>query len=170
MKKIALYLVTVSAFLLFPNCANEIEFNSPSVQGNKDGVYWKAQYERVDIDFGGWLIEGGNYGETIQLVTRTDTRGTFNLGIEGSENEAIFRDSEGVVYSTAFEPDPSLSVYPGEGQIIVDNITNTTPKRVYGTFWFTAYSEDGMKSVTFNQGVFYGAPLTDGLVQITDRD
>ena len=172
MKKIAFYMFAFASILAFTNCSDEIEFNNPAIQANKDGEFWRARYQRVDIDYGGWLIEGGNYGETLQLVTRTDTRGTFIIGEEdlSGENEAIFRDSEGVIYSTAFEPDPSLSVYPAEGQIIVDNITNTTPKRVFGTFWFTAYSEDGMKSVTFNQGVFYRAPLTDGLVQITNHN
>lgn len=166
MKKLALFLVAAGVLLFVYSCADEIEFNSPSIQANKDGIFWRAQYQAVDIDFGGWLIEGGKYSEKIQLVTVSDTRGTFELGDE-SNNEAIFLDAEGVVYSTAFEPDPSLSVYPAEGQIVVDDITNTTPKRVFGTFWFTAYSEDGMKSITFNQGVFYNAPLTDGLRQIT---
>ena len=168
MKKSPIYVVLLTFIMLF-SCEENIEFNNPSIQGNRNGDYWKAQYERVDIDFGGWLIEGGNYGETLQLVTTADTRGTFEFGGEGNVNEAIFRDSEGVVYSTAFEPDPSLSVYPAEGEIEITRIWNTTPKRVFGNFWFTAYSEDGMKSVNFNRGVIYRAPLTDGLVQITDR-
>ena len=85
-----------------------------------------------------------------------------------NKNVAIFKDANGVVYSTANAPDPSLSVYPANGQIIVDDISNTTPKTIRGTFWFNAYTADGLNYINFNEGVFFNIPLIGGLEIITN--
>lgn len=167
MKKIALFLITIGTFLSLNNCAENLEFNNPAIQAFKENDAWRARYYAADIDFGGFVIEGGVNGETVQLITVTDTRGTFDLGGE-NPSIAIFKDSQGVVYSTANEPDPSLSVYPAEGQIVVDNITSADPKEIIGSFWFTAYSADGMQSINFNRGVFYKVPIVGGLSQISN--
>lgn len=168
MKKIALYLFALVPFFAGTGCSNEVEFNDPSIQANKNGDFWRAEYQAVDIDNGGWLIEGGNYVETVQLITDNDVRGTFVLGGENNPNIAIFKDSDGTVYSTANVPHPDLTVYPAEGEIVVDDIIEGEPKRIRGTFWFNAYSTDGMKVVNFNEGVFYRAPIVGELVQITN--
>lgn len=162
MRTLALLCITL---LTLMSCGDEVEFNSPAIQGNKNGNLWRAQSYAADIDFGGFLIEGRNSGETVQLVTRNDVRGTFNLGGDNA-NVAIFRDFNGVVYSTANAPDPSLSLYPADGQIIVEDISNTQPKTVTGTFRFNAFTEDGLRAVNFNEGVFYQVSLVGGLVAI----
>lgn len=162
MKKTAFILLV---FLSVFNCGDHIEFNSPAIQGNKDGNLWRAQFYAADIDFGGFLIEGRNNSGTLQLVTLNDTRGTFELGGQ-SGNVAIFKDIDGTVYSTANAPDPSLSLYPAEGQIIVEDINNANPKAIRGTFWFHAYTADGLRTLNFNEGVFYNVSLLGGLVQI----
>lgn len=151
------------ALLLF-SCNDQIEFNSPAVQGNKDGSLWRAEFYAADIDFGGFLVEGGINLERVQLVTVNDTRGTFPLGGD-APNRALFKDSQGVVYSTANNPDESLSLYPAVGEIIVEDISNTTPKTMSGTFWFYAYTSDGLNTVNFSQGVFHEIPLIGGLVE-----
>jgi hypothetical protein len=162
MKKLALLLLTVLTLL---GCGDEVEFNTPAIQGNKDGNLWRAQSYAADIDFGGFLIEGRNNSGTLQLVTTADTRGTFEVGGQ-SRNVAIFKDFDGTVYSTANAPDPSLSLYPAGGQIIVEDIINSSPKTIEGTFWFHAYTADGLRTLNFNEGVFYRVPLLGGLVQI----
>lgn len=162
MRIIALLCITI---LTLVSCGDETEFNSPSIQGNKDGNLWRAQYYAADIDFGGFLVEGGKQGETLQLVTSTVVRDTFNLGGDNT-SVAIFRDANGVVYSTAYAPDPSLSLYPADGQIIVEDISDTEPKTITGTFWFNAFTEDGLHTVNFNEGVFYDVSLVGGLVVI----
>lgn len=162
MKRTAFILLVF--FSMF-NCGDDIQFNSPAIQGNRDGNLWRANFYSSDIDFGGWLIEGRGPNGTLQLVTTDDSRGTFELGGD-SGNIAIFRDVDGTVYSTANAPDPSLSLYPAEGQIIVEDIFNTEPKTLIGTFWFNAYTADGLRTVNFNDGVFYHVPLLGGLVQI----
>lgn len=155
--------LTFITLLLF-GCGDEVEFNSPAVQGNKDGSLWRAEYYAADIDFGGFLVEGGINLERVQLVTVTDSRGTFPLGGD-APNRALFKDAQGVVYSTANNPDESLSLYPAIGEIIVEDISNTTPKTMSGTFWFYAYTADGLNTVNFSQGVFYEVPLIGGLVE-----
>lgn len=162
MKKLALVLVTI---LLVFSCGNEVEFNSPAIQGNYDGNLWRASSYAADIDFGGFLIQGSNNVETLQLVTVDALAGVYTFGGE-SANVAIFKDANGLVYSTANDPDPSLSIYPVEGQVIVDNIFDTTPRTMSGTFWFYAYTADGLKTVNFNEGVFHRVPIVGGLVAI----
>lgn len=135
------------------------------MQANKENQLWRSDFFAADIDNGGFLIEGRNAGETLQLITTSDTRGTFNLGLD-SDNVAIFKDFDGTVYSTKNAPDPSLGTYPTSGEIIVDDIDNDDPKNVYGTFWFYAYTADGLKVINFNKGVFYKVPLEGGLLQL----
>lgn len=163
MKKLTLLLVI---FITFFSCGDEIEFNTPAIQGNKNGNLWRAEFFATDIDFGGFLIEGGDNFETIQLVTSNDIGGEYTLGGESS-SVAIFRDAQGIVYSTANAPDPSLSIFPSDGQVIVSNDdTSSTPRRLTGTFWFNAYTADGLNVVNFNEGVFHRVPMQGGLAVI----
>ncbi|PWK18993.1 DUF6252 family protein [Xanthomarina spongicola] len=157
------FLVLILTILTVVSCGDEIEFNSPAMQGKKDGNFWKAISYSADIDNGGFLIEGEDNNGTVQLITNNDVRGTFDLG-EGSRSEAIYVDDEGVVYSTAFDPDPSLTLYPADGQITVDNVEDGDPKLITGTFWFNAYSADGLKVVNFSKGIYYKVSLVGGLV------
>lgn len=161
MKKVVVAILVVFSLL---NCSDEIRFNSPAMQGNKQGELWQSDFFAADIDNGGFVIEGRNSGETIQLITTSDSRGTFNLGID-SDNIAIFVDVDGTVYSSKNAPDPSIGLYPTSGEIIVEDIDNDNPKNVYGTFWFYAYTSDGLQVINFNKGVFYKVPLTGGLLQ-----
>ncbi|TJY37946.1 DUF6252 family protein [Pontimicrobium aquaticum] len=162
MKRIVVSFLIV--FLLL-NCSDEIRFNSPALQASKQNELWRSNFFAADIDNGGFVIEGRFSGETIQLITTSDARGTFSLGLE-SDNVAIFKDVDGTIYSTKNAPDPSLGSYPTSGEIIVEDIDNDDPKNVYGTFWFYAYTADGLKVINFNKGVFYKVPLTGGLLQI----
>jgi len=148
------------------SCSDEIKFNSPAMQAHKNGnELWKSNFRAADMDNGGCVLEGRNAGEVVQLITTDDTRGTFEIGVD-TGNIAIFKDADGTVYSTENVPDPSVSIYPPTGQIIVDDIDNDDPKNIFGTFWFYAYTADGLHAVNFNEGVFYKVPLLGGLVQI----
>lgn len=161
MKKRALFLFLI--FIVSVGCSDQLEFNSPAIQGYKDGEIWKAIYQAADIDFGGLVIEGGNNVETLLFVTVNDNRGTYTFG-GNSPNEARFTDANGVVYSTKNVPDPSLSVYPADGEIVVESFeNNANPKTLTGTFWFNAYTSDGLKRVNFNEGHVYRVPLVGGL-------
>jgi hypothetical protein len=159
MKRIFYLLVIV---LTASSCGDEVEFNTPAMQASKDGVDWRADYFAGDIDFGGFIFEGGTRNEVLQLITPTDGTGTFSLS-STSGAVAIFKDFDGTIYSTANIPDPSVTVYPIEGEISVSEIDNSSPKRVSGEFYFTAFSEDGLRSVNFIRGVFHRVSLDGGL-------
>jgi len=162
MKKIVLILITLTTVF---SCGEELQFNSPTIQGNLNGNPWKAVSYAADIDFGGFLIQGTNNIETIQLITQDDTVGVYNFGGD-NPNVALIKAANGVVYSTANDPDPSLSIYPVEGQIVIESIIDSTPKTMTGSFWFYAYSSDGLQTVNFNEGVFYKVPIVGGLVAL----
>jgi len=162
MKKIFIVIFAViSSFA----CSDEVRFNTPAMQANKQNDLWRSSFFAADIDNGGFVIEGRNSDETVQLITTSDIRGTYSLGLD-SDNVAIFKDVDGTTYSTKNAPDPSLGTYPTSGEIIVEDIDNDDPKNVYGTFWFYAYTADGLKVINFNNGVFYKVPLVGGLVKI----
>lgn len=159
---IAVFLIAIFSL----SCSDEVRFNSPAMQAHKNGnELWKSNFRAADIDNGGFVIEGRNAGEVVQLITTDDTRGTFEIGIDTGDI-AIFKDANGTIYSTENMPDPSVSIYPPTGQIIVDDIDNDDPKNIYGTFWFYAYTADGLQAINFNEGVFYKIPLLGGLQQI----
>lgn len=160
MKNRFVFLLFIVALL---GCSDQLEFNTPAIQGYKDGVTWKAVYQAADIDFGGLVIEGGNNVEKLLFVTVDDGRGTYTFG-ENSPNEARFKDANGEIYSTKNAPDPSLSVYPADGEIVIQSFdNNATPKTLTGTFWFNAYTADGLKRINFNEGHVYRVSLVGGL-------
>lgn len=164
MKRSDFLLGFLAIFLGLSGC-EDVEFNTPAIQGQKNGNFWKAETYAADIDFGGFVIEGKNGKERVQLITTNDTRGTFTLGLD-SGNVAIYVDAKGMVYSTKNAPDTSVSLYPPSGEIIVEDIDNDDPMGVIGTFWFNAYNDAGTEVVNFNRGVFYKVPLVGGLIQI----
>ena len=153
----------ICLILIGMGCSDHVEFNIPAIQGYKDGEIWKAVYQAADIDFGGLVIEGGNNAETLLFVTVDDGRGTYTFG-PNSPNEPRFKDANGVVYSTKNAPDPSVSVYPPDGRIVIQSFdNNATPKTLTGTFWFNAYTADGLHRINFNEGHVYRVPLVGGL-------
>lgn len=164
MKNFIIALLTVATL---SSCGEDIMFNTPAIQGLKDGdVLFKSVYFASDIDNNGFLIEGGDNFEIIQLVTTIDAPGTYELG-GNSGNRAIFKNFNGIVFSTAFPPDPSFSVYPADGQIIIEEVSSTEPKTITGKFWFNAYTLEGLRTVNFSEGEFYKVPLVGGLEEIT---
>lgn len=170
MKKI---LILVLAFVTTFSCSDNVEFNTPAMQANRDGVTWKTDYQAADIDFGGFLFEGGTGVETLQLITPTDGVGFFPLSAS-SAAVAIFQDINGTIYSTANEPNPDFTLYPLDPEnnfIDVSEINNNAdPKQITGNFKFTAFSEDGMSAVNFIDGVFFRVPLVGGLIAIGDEN
>ena len=159
MKKLWIAAIIMITFL---GCGEDIRFNSPSLQGIKDGVtLWKADFYAADIDNGGLIIEGGNNGEILTLVCTNDNIGTYELG-GVFQSEARFVDAQGITYSTLNNPDESVSLYPSEGQIVINSF-DQTDNSVSGTYRFNAYSNNGLQSVNFIEGEFYRIPLSGGI-------
>ena len=170
MKRLAIFFVAV--ITLF-GCGDEVEFNSPTIQANKDYVLWRAEYFNATIDGNGFLtITGGNNVEELMLKIPSVAVGTYILG-DVDSMEARFTAADGTVYSTNFRPNPDgplTSLYPEYGEINLDEIINNT---FTGTFRFNAFTEDGFDVVNFSGttendpvtgGIFYRVPLTSGSI------
>jgi hypothetical protein len=175
MKKLAILFLTV---LTLFSCGDEVEFNSPAFQGNRDNVQWKAEFTSASINEDGYLtITAGNNIETVSLTIPSVAVGTYILG-DVNSMEGRFVDFNGVVYSTNNRPDESVSIYPEYGFVKLDEISNNT---FTGTFEFNAFDESGLNVINFggvtesnavngpgnnpiNGGIFFRIPLVSGAI------
>jgi len=158
MKKIALLLITI---LTIVSCGDEIEYNTPAFQGNREYGLWKANFTNATIDENGFLtITGSNNVETVTFKLPSVAVGVYVLGNVDSR-EAQYVDSNGTVYSTNNDPDPSVSIYPELGFVEIEEINNNT---FTGTFEFLAFDAAGLNSIGYNEGVFFRVPLVSGSI------
>ena len=152
----------VMALLLVLSCADEIEFNTPTMNGRKDGGSWKAAKYRGYFNASGKaIISGSNNYDVINLQVPSFSVGTYLLG-ESSTKEAVLIDYKGQTYSTNNLPDEGEELYPPDGIIEITNY-NQEKNTISGKFWFNAYSTLGTKLVSFNHGVFYEIPIPASL-------
>lgn len=153
MKKIPILLLV---FITILSCGDETKFNTPAIQGKKDGNLWRATFFDVRYNQGGRIdITGGNGFETVKFTVPNLEVDRYRLG-RGSASKAEFEDENGLLYSTNFSPDPSFQLYPPDGEVV---ITQITPTSISGTFRFNAFSRSGLETVNFSQGVFFDVPL-----------
>lgn len=178
MKRLAILLITV---LTFASCGDEVEFNSPSIQGNLNYALWRAEFFNASIDENGFLtITGGNNLQTLELTVPSVAVGTYILG-DVESMEARFTDVDGTVYSTSNSPNPDgplTSEYPEYGVVVLEEILNNT---FTGRFGFNAFDSSGDRVVNFGilfdnpnfpsttddpetGGIFYRVPLTSGSI------
>jgi hypothetical protein len=155
MKKL---LILALAIFSMVSCGDDIEFNSPAMQGKKDGTNWKAvSYRGYVNDNRKSIITGNNNYETINLQVSSFAVGTYLLG-ESNSNIATLIDSNLNEYSTNNLPDQDIELYPPDGIIEITEF-NPTNNSITGKFWFNAYSASGTETVNFSQGIFYNIPI-----------
>ncbi|MEZ4793417.1 MAG: DUF6252 family protein [Gelidibacter sp.] len=155
MKKIALLFLT---FLTLWGCGDELEFNTPGFQANKNYGLWRATYYNANINADGTLtIVAGNNSEKMTFRLAEISFDTIDLTTT-SFSKAEFTDFENVEYSTSNPPDPSVSLYPEIGNIIFKPSPEGT---VSGEFRYIAFTPDGLKSVGFNKGWFSKIPIVN---------
>ncbi|WP_298754395.1 DUF6252 family protein [uncultured Psychroserpens sp.] len=158
MKRLAILLVTVFTLV---SCGDEVEFNSPGFQGNREYGLWRAEFTNAVIDDNGFLvITASNNSETVILKLPSVNVGTYVLGNVNSR-EGRYIDGNGTVFSTNNPPDPSVSIYPELGFVKIDEVSNNT---FTGTFEFLAFDESGLNSIGYNEGVFFRVPLIAGTI------
>ncbi|MCK8479296.1 DUF6252 family protein [Psychroserpens algicola] len=167
MKRLAVLFITV---LTLVSCGDEVEFNSPAFQGNRNEVLWKAEFTNASIDENGYLtINAGNNVETVSLTIPSVAVGTYILG-DVNSMEGRYVDANGTVYSTNNRPDPTVSIYPEYGFVKLDEINNNT---FTGSFEFNAFDESGLNVINFGGiteqdpitgGIFYRVPLVSGSI------
>ncbi len=141
-----LFLTTV----LFVGC-EDVQTNSPAMQGNIDHSFFKAQSTRATIAANGnYLIEGINGDELLSFKILSPNEGNYILGGE-SGNEGRFTDVNGNKYSTRLN---------GDGKITVTD-WDTSGKTISGIFNFRAMLE-GVDTLRVHEGVFFRVPYRSG--------
>ncbi|CDF80883.1 hypothetical protein BN863_31710 [Formosa agariphila KMM 3901] len=161
------WLLVLLVMLTCLGCEENIEFNAPALQANKDGEFWKSISQGVSESSNVLTISARLNGEVITLEVPSNGNDTlFELGA-GKTPKATYLDANNVMYTTLFSAvndtlttniDESV-IFHSEGQIEIDDINNTEGF-VSGKFWFTAYDSLGLNKVNFNNGVFYQVPFS----------
>lgn len=150
----------IFTIFLFYNC-EDTEFNTPSVQANKNNNFWRANAFSASINEAGFLtISAQNSTDEIFLTVPNASIGEYVFG-EISGRDARVVTFEGEEFSTNNRPDESVSLYPELGFLKIDEIVNNT---FTGTFEFLAFDESGEEIIGFNEGIFFQVPLLSGII------
>jgi hypothetical protein len=156
-KLILLSLIFLTAF----SCGDEVQFNTPAFQGDRENELWRAKAFSASIDAFGFLtITGLNNSETVKLIVPSVIESAFVVG-DIDIVEAQYSDGFGATYSTTNKPDESVSIYPELGEIIIEEI-DVVNRTFTGTYRFLAFDASGLNSVGFTNGIFYKVPLISG--------
>jgi hypothetical protein len=154
MRKPLLY---IFVFIVFISCQDEVKFNSPSFEGQKDNVFWRAVDSKAILDANGSLsIEGYTRNEKLILKTTSTTPQTYPLGTSTSKMATyVLTDANG---SITFSTGDGI----GNGEIVIEEY-DAVNKTVTGTFKFNAeniYNNPlAGPTLNFQYGHFYKVPL-----------
>jgi hypothetical protein len=89
MKRIVSLLILLVAFT---SCEEDVKFNNPGFQGQKDGVFWRANDARAYVSASGELtIKGLNQFEEVVLGTVSTNVGKYSLGTTNQDNFASYK-------------------------------------------------------------------------------
>jgi hypothetical protein len=148
-------------FLTLFSCGDEVQFNTPAFQGDRENDLWRAKSFSAIIETNGFLtIIGSNNAETVKLRVPSAIEATFIVG-DIETIEAEYTDGFGTTFSTNNKPDESVSVYPELGEINIEEI-DLVNETFTGTYRFLAFDVSGLNSVGFTNGIFYKVPLLSG--------
>jgi hypothetical protein len=136
-------LLIIFAALAFVGC-EDIQDNSPAIQGEVNGQFFKALEARGQInDNGTFTLQGINEDEKIILNLSSAQPGEYPLGV-GEPNSALFENADGVVYGTS----PL-----GEGKIIISDHCASCG-HLSGRFNFMGINP-GVDTIYFDKGYFF---------------
>ena len=157
--------LTIFISILFLGCSKTVEFSNPAVQANNEGQSWISTVETAAIKNSGLIIRASRGSEVLILFTTRTDIGEYALG-GNNQNEARYRDDNGVMYSTLNAPDESVQVFPSDGVVEIENIDSEN-NTATGTFWFNAFTEDGLNTINFSSGVFFQVPIRQNILEVT---
>lgn len=106
MKKI--FSIVVLTLLLI-SCENDVRTSSPSFQGEKDNVFWRADDSKVTVNPGGTVSINAYTDKELVSITVPNSVGVFNLGtIDQATNATYSYNNEGTVlfYETSLVDGP----------------------------------------------------------------
>jgi len=165
MKKIIVLILVAFTFL---GCGNQIEFNTPSFQAQKDGNFWQAVTFSANINSSGVLtIVGSDNFKTITLEVNSTDPDIYD--VTETISNGSFKDFDGVLYSTNNFPNANVQLYPAGGMIDLKEV-NIEEGFVSGEFYFNAFNSSGLTSVNISKGYFYKVPLVGASVNTEDED
>lgn len=154
MKKHILFTLLLFAFI---SCQDDIKFNSPSFQGQKDNVFWRAVDSKAILAANGSLsIEGYTRNEKLILKTTSTIAQKYLLGTSTSKMATyVLTDANG---SITFSTGTGI----GNGEIVITEY-DAINKTVSGTFKFNAENINENPLVgpllNFQYGYFYKVPV-----------
>lgn len=100
--------------LAFSSCQEDVKFNNPGFQAQKDDVFWRANDARAYVDGTGKLrIEALTQYEVLTLSTSSANVGTYVLGTTNTNNSATYTSTFNDVdleYGTVAVPGPVSSI------------------------------------------------------------
>jgi hypothetical protein len=142
-------LILFFASLLVVGC-EKIETNAPAFQANITDDFFKATISEANYIENGmyFVLQGKNSNQIITLRGNYSSEGVNLIFGEGSENFAIYEDSNGIVYSTA--------VPGGEGSMKINEIS-AEETTITGEFNFKGISIS-LDTLSITGGVFYKVP------------
>jgi hypothetical protein len=159
MKKQFLYIFVFFAFI---SCTDEVKFNNPSFEAQKDNVFWRAIDFKASFtdnyadNISGLKIVAYTRNESLTLTTVASTPQTYFLGTSDSSTATyVLTDATGTV---TFATGTGI----GEGQIVITEY-DAVNRTVTGTFKFNAeniYNNPLAGPVlNFQYGHFYKIPV-----------
>ncbi|MDT0294101.1 DUF6252 family protein [Mesonia ostreae] len=143
------YLLLVLLSLFAMSCGDDIETNSPSIQGEVDDIFFRSNSSSATVNEDGSVtLIGESASEIVTLKISDYEVGTYN--IQGNAaNEATYEDYNGVLYLTGEN---------GEGKIEVTRINNGT---LSGEFYFNALKNGVGDTINFSKGSFFYVPVAN---------
>lgn len=147
MKKLFL-LASICVFAF--GCSDDIETNTPVIQGSVNEVFFRAKNASATLnDDGSLKLIGKSSEQTITLQTASFETGQYTLGAEPA-NEATFTDFAGSIYIAGSGS--------GDGMIEISKFEAGT---VSGAFHFNALNNGVGDTLNFQKGVFFEVPITN---------
>ena len=158
MKKILSLFIVLN---LLASCSDDVRFNTRSVQGVKDGVFWKSSDCRATLGSGNVLtIEAVTQYDKVTLKTTSTNVAIYPLG-------TIDANVANYSYSLAGQEFKyATGVNEGDGMIEITEF-DPTHMTVSGKFWFSSQISVSNplvpETVNFQDGIFYRVPIVNSL-------
>lgn len=142
------FLLLTGFIISFFSCSEELEFNTPSFQGEKNASFWQAtDFNAITNEDGSINLVGILRSEVVTLNVANSVPGIYSLGAN-SQSKATFEMTNSPTYSTTNQ---------GDGEIVIEAY-NVEEQTITGTFNFNAFSSEG-ETLNFNKGIFYRIPI-----------
>ena len=157
MKKI-IVIVALALGFGFTGCEDDVKFNNPSFQAQRNYKLWRAKNSVAEVKDGSLRIYGTDGVESLVMTIPSYSFGqTYEFGTS-TTNVATYRivdEDETYVYKTGFNL--------GGGYLILDPVEKQVPGFISGRFLVKASRTVAtfVEEIKVDQGVFYRIPLRE---------